>query len=160
MIEASIIIDRELAYRGYKKAYGAAVLTQGAGYYSALAFWIFLAVALIDVVFDSAHLIGVHLGIIGALALGASVYHYFDWLKKLDAGAADYELDVILDDDGVTIKNADNKRLEWDSYAYFKEYGDYLEITDKEGVISLLPKRDEYARVIIFTKTKIPAKEF
>jgi hypothetical protein len=73
---------------------------------------------------------------------------------------ADYKLHVVLDDEGVTLKNDHDKRIEWSSYAHYKEYEDYLEITDKAGEISFLPKRDEFADVIVFTKSKILCKDF
>ena len=160
MIEAKILIDRDLVIKGYKKAYGLAALRNGASFYSFRAFFVFLAVAFADAFFGGGHLIGVHLCVITALAIGASVYHYFDWLKQVTTNARDYELHVVLDDEGVTLKNEHDKRLEWSSYDYFKEYEDYLEITNKAGEISFLPKRDEYAPAIIFTKTKIPNKDF
>jgi len=160
MIEANILIDRDLVIKGYKRAHGITTLKNAASFYSWRAFFVFLAVAFADAFFGGAHLIGVHLCVISALAIGASFYQYFDWLNRLSASAADYELDVILDDEGVTIKNDRDKRIEWSSYDYFKEFEDYLEITDKAGEISFLPKKDEYARAIVFTKTKIPSKDF
>jgi len=160
MIEANILIDRDLIIKGYKRAYGLTALKNGAAYFSSLGFWAFIAVALVDVAFGGAHLIGAHLVAITVLAIAAALYHYFDWVRQVERNAKDYELDVILDDDAVTIKNSDNKRIEWSAYAYFREYEDYLEITDRAGEISFLPKRDEYARAIVFTKTKIPNREF
>lgn len=159
MIEANILIDRELVIKGYKQAHGLQVLRDGAAFYSVRAFWVYLAVALADVFFGAGHLVGAHLVVISALAVGASFYHYFNWINQLNASAKDYRLDVVLDDEGVTIKNDNDKRIGWDDYAYFKEYGDYLEITNKTGEISFLPKRDEYAKAVIFTKTKIPNRE-
>ncbi len=159
MIEANILIDRDLVIKGYKRAYGLTTLKNGASFYNMRAFFVFLAVAFADVLYDGGHLIGVHLCVITALAIGAAFYQYFDWTKKLSATAADYELDVILDDEGVTFKH-DNKRIEWSEYDYFKEYEDYLEITSKSGEITFLPKRDELAEVIVFTKSKIPNKDF
>jgi hypothetical protein len=160
MIEAQITIDRDLAIKGYKRAYGIKALREGAAFYNFRAFYVFLAVAVADVLYGGGHLIGVHLLVITALAIGASLYHYFDWLRKLSATMKDYELHVVLDDDGVTIKNDGGKRIAWSAYAYFKEYEDYLEITGAAGEVSLLPKRDELAKVIVFTKTKIPNKDF
>ena len=157
MIEANILIDRDLVIRGYKKAYGIAVLKHGASFYSFRAFFVFLAVAVADAAYGGGHLIGVHLCVITALAIGAGFYHYFDWIGQVTRNAHDYELDVILDDEGVTFKK-DNRRIEWSEYDYFKEFDDYLEITNKAGEISFLPKKDEYAPAIIFTKSKITNK--
>lgn len=154
MIETKITVDRETIIKGYKKAYSLRVLRDGASFYNLRAFFVFLAVAAVDAFLGASELIGAHLCVITALAIGASFYHYFDWLKKVEISAADYDLDVILDDEGVTFK-PDGRRIEWDEYAYFKEYEDYLEITNKSGDISFLPKRDEYVRAIIFTKSKI-----
>jgi hypothetical protein len=159
MIEAQITIDRDLVIKGYKKAYGIKLVGDGARFYGWRAFVVFLAVAVADGVYNSEELIGAHLCIITALGITASFYHYFDWIKELSAAAADYELHVVLDDEGVTLKNDHDKRIEWSSYAYFKEYEDYLEITDKASEISFLPKQDEYADVIVFTKSKIPNKD-
>jgi hypothetical protein len=133
-------------------------LRDGAAFYNMRAFYVFLAVAATDAFFGAGELIGAHLCVITALAFGASGHHYFDWLKKVNESAADFELDVILDDEGVTFK-PDSKRRAWSEYDYFKDYGDYLEITDKAGEISFLPKRDAYAEAIIFTKSKIAHKE-
>jgi hypothetical protein len=155
MIEAHVLIDRDLVIKGHKRVYGLQALREGAAFYSIRAFYAILAVALVDSFYGAGHLITAHLCIIAALALGASVYHYFDWTKRLAADAKDYELHVLLDDEGVTIKNQNDFRIDWDSYAYFKEYEDYLEITNKQGEISFLPKRNEIAGVIVFTKSKI-----
>ena len=157
MIEANIRIDRDLIIRGYKKAYGMQTLRSGASFYSWRAFAVWLPVALADGFYGRADLIGVHLYILVGLAVAASVHHYFDWTKELSLSARDSELHVALDDEGVIIKN--DKRIEWDSYSYFKEYDEYLEITHSSGDISFLPKTNELANVIIFTKTKIPGKE-
>ncbi|MBS1797371.1 MAG: hypothetical protein JSS81_26350 [Acidobacteria bacterium] len=159
MIEAHILIDRELVFKGRKKAYGRRALGDGASFYSMRAFYVFLVVAAVDGLYAGAHLIGPHLVAISALAIGAAFYHYFDWLKRLEAAAADFELHVVLDDDGVTFKNEPKTFRSWNDYAFYREYGDYLEITDKAGEISYLPKRDEYAAVIVFTKSKIAAHE-
>jgi hypothetical protein len=159
MIEAHVFIDRDLVIKGHKRVYGLQALRDGAAFYSIRAFYVILAVALVDVYYGAGHLISAHLTIIAALAAGTSVYHYFDWTKQLAAGAKDYELHVLLDDEGVTIRNQDDLRIKWDSYAYFKEYEDYLEITDKQGEISFLPKRDELAGAIVFTKSKISSYE-
>ena len=158
MIEAHITIDRDLAIKGYKRAYGKTTLKNGLGFYNIRAFFVFLAVAVADALYDGGHLIGVHLCVISAVGIGAAFHHYFDWVKQLSATTRDYELHVVLDDEGVTVKNDNDMRIEWDSYAYFKEYEDYLEITNSSGEISLLPKRDDLADVIIFTKSKIPGK--
>lgn len=159
MIEARINIERDLVIKGYKTAYARQVLRDGAWFYSFRAFFVYLAIAAADAFYGGAHLIGVHLYVISALAVGASLYHYFDWLKKLSAAAKDSELHVVLDDEGVTVKSDGDKHIGWDSYAYFKEYDDYLEITDKAGEISFVPKRDEYADTIIFTKSKISRQD-
>jgi hypothetical protein len=159
MIEANILIDRDLTIKGYRKAYGLKVFGSGGSFYGWRAFAVFLPVAFADAFYDRAELVGVHLFIIIALAVAASAHHYFDWLKELYASAEDYVLDVVLDDEGVTF-SSDNKRIEWSAYDYFREYEDYLEITNKAGDVSFLPKRDEFADVIVFTKTKIPNKEF
>jgi hypothetical protein len=160
MIEAIITIDRDLQIKGSKKAYGLQALRNGASFYSRRAFVVFLAVAVADALFGGGHLIGIHLCVISALAIAAAFYFYFDWLTKLSANARDYELDVILDDEGVTIKNDNNKQITWNSYSYFKEYEDYLEITHSSGEISFVPKRNELADVIIFTKSKISNKDY
>ncbi|HVE58647.1 MAG TPA: YcxB family protein [Pyrinomonadaceae bacterium] len=158
MIEAHITIDRDLKIKAYKRAYGITALGNGASFYGWRAFVVFLAVAVADGFYESGDLIGVHLCIITALAIAASFHTYFDWVKKLAAGAQDTELHVVLDDEGVTIKNEHDKRIEWSSYAYFKEYEDYLEITHSSGEISFVPKRNELADVIIFTRSKISSK--
>lgn len=160
MIEANITIDRDLIIKGYKNAYSMKALRDSTAFYNVRAFFVFLAVAFADIYFGAAHLIGVHLVVIAALAIGASLYHYFSWLKQLSANAKDYELHVVLDDDGVLIKNDNDKRLAWSSYSYYKEFDDYLEITNSTGEISFLPKRNELVDVIVFTKTKIPNSEF
>ena len=158
MIEANILIDRDLTIKGYKRAYGMQALRNGASFYSGRAFVVFLAVAIVDTLYGAGQVVSAHLYVLAALAVGASVYHYFDWLRKLSADARDHEFQVVLDDAGVTIKNENDKRIEWSAYAYFKEFEDYLEITDTAGDVSFLPKRDELADVIVFTKTKIPNK--
>jgi hypothetical protein len=159
MIEAHISIDRDLAIKGYKKAYGMQALQNGASFYSWRAFIVFLPIAFADGFYGRADLIGVHLYILVGLAVAASLHFYFDWMKKLSANARDTELHVVLDDEGVAIKNDNDKRIEWETYSYLKEYEDYLEITHSSGDISFLPKRNELAEVIIFTKTKIPVRE-
>lgn len=155
MIEALILIDRELAIKGYKKAHRLASMKNLTVLYGGLGVGIFLAVALVDIIFDSRHLLGAHLLAVFGLMLVTGIYHYFQWVEQLTKNMKDYELDVVLDDEGVTLKNNHDRRIGWDAYAYFKEYEDYLEITNKAGEISLLPKKDEYARAIVFTKTKI-----
>ncbi|MEP6903185.1 MAG: hypothetical protein ABJA66_15660 [Actinomycetota bacterium] len=159
MIEAQITIDRDLIIKGSKRAYGIQAIRSGAAFYTWRAFLVFLAIAFGDAVYGGGDLIGLHLCIISGLAIAASFYNYFEWLNKLTASAQDYELHVVLDDAGVTIKNNYDKHIEWGSYTYFKEYEDYLEITNSSGEISFLPKRNELADVIIFTKSKIPKKE-
>jgi hypothetical protein len=160
MIEAHIEIDRELVVKGSKKAYARQALHNSASFYGGRAFVVFLAVALADALFGGGHLIGVHLSVVGALGIAAAFHSYFEWEKKLAASARGYVLDVVLDDEGVTFTNDRDKRIEWDSYSYFKEYEDYLEITHSSGDISFLPKHDEIADVIVFTKSKIPNKNF
>ena len=159
MIEANILIERDLTIKGYKKAYSLTVLKNGTSFYSFRAFVVFLAVAVSDALFGCGDLIGVHLCVISALAVGAAFHNYSEWLDEVTRNAQDYELDVILDDEGLTFKS-DNRRIEWKEYDYFKEYEDYLEITYKAGEVSFLPKRDEYARAIVFTKSKIAKKNF
>ena len=158
MIEKLITIDRETAIKAYKKAHRPALIKNLVAGYGGLGFSLFIMVALIDMVFDSRHLIVAHLLAIFGLITVICIYLYFQWVEQLTKTMKDYDLDVILDDEGVTIRNNNNKRIAWNEYAYFKEYEDYLEITNKTGEVSLLPKRDEYARVIVFTKTKIPNK--
>jgi hypothetical protein len=159
MIEAHIPIDRDLTIKGYKKAYGMQALRSGTSFYSWRAFIVYLPVAFADSFYGRPDLIGVHLYILVGLAVAASIYHYFDWLKKLSADARDTELHVVLDDEGVTIKNDHDRRIEWETYSYLKEYDDYFEITHSSGDISFLPKRNELAELIIFTKSKIPVRE-
>ena len=159
MIEAHIPIDRELIIKGYKKAYGMAAIKNSAYYYSRWALIVFVAVAIADVLYGGGNLISIHLYVIVGLAFFASLYHYFDWIEKVSRNARDSELHVVLDDEGVTIKSKNDLRIEWSTYTHFKEYEDYLEITNSSGEISFLPKRNELAEVIIFTKSKIPSYE-
>ena len=159
MIEVHIPIDRDLIIKGYKKAYAMQVLQNGAAFYSWRAFIVFLVIAIVDVIYKSGNLIGIHLYVITGLAFVASLYHYFDWLKQVSTNARDSELHVVLDDDGVILKDEADRRIEWSSYKYFKEYEDYLEITNSSGEISFLPKNNDLANVIIFTKSKIPNYE-
>lgn len=159
MIEAHIRIDRDLIIKGYKKAHGMKALGNGASFYSWRLLLVWFAVAMVDAWGNRADLMKIHFCIIMSLSVVAAVHSYFDWSKKLSQTAQDTELHVILDDEGVTIKNDLDKLIEWNSYSYFKEYDAYLEITHSSGEISFVPKTDELANVIIFTKTKIPSKE-
>jgi hypothetical protein len=160
MLEAHITIDRDLIIKGYKKAHAVKVLGDAVGFYGWRLLLVWLAVAAADGMKDREDLIGIHLFIVLGAAAALSIHTYYDWTKKLAGAAADGYLHVVLDDEGVTIKNDNDKRIEWDSYSHFKEYEDYLEITHSSGEISFLPKTDELADVIVFTKTKIPSSDF
>ena len=158
MLEARIRIDRDLIIKGHKKAYGLKTLGEYASFYSWRLLVVWLAIAVVDGLKNQGDLIGLHLYVIAGFAVAGSVHGYYDWVKRLSQSARDWELHVVLDDEGVILKNENDRRIDWDSYIYFKEYEDYLEITHSSGEISFLPKKDEIADVIVFTKSKIPAK--
>jgi hypothetical protein len=157
MIEAYIHVDREIIVKGYKKTYGLQVLRNAASYYTMRGFFLIVVIAAIDAFFNAGNLIGLYVCVISAIAIGASVLHYFDWVRQVNAGAADYELDVALDENGVTIKN-NNDYIAWSEYAYFREHDDYLELMTKKGQLSFVPKEDHLGEIVFYTKTKIPER--
>jgi hypothetical protein len=76
-----------------------------------------------------------------------------------------WEFIAKLDDTGVTtrapqdvIQDAMNEesRYEWSFYQSFKDYEDYLQITDINGGITFVPKTVELMELVEFTKNKIP----
>lgn len=106
---------------------------------------------------DAEHLIGLHAKLFLGIWVIISAYEYVNWYRRI--GDTDgWSFYAELDEAGVNTNAAAKNRIEWDSYVSYEEYEDYLQINDKRGGISFLPKTPDLFEAIEFTKRKIQKK--
>jgi hypothetical protein len=158
MIEAQVKIDDELAVKGYRKALRFKALKEHAYYYSSKLAVVWVVVAFADALFGAPHLIAPHFFFLLALSVAATAYGFFQWDKRIGE-LKGWSFYARLDEMGVTTRNPQENWYEWNSYAGYREFDDYLEIERLPGEISFLPKTPELFQVIEFTKEKIPPKK-
>ena len=157
MIEEHIQIDKNLAVKGYKKALKFKAIRDTTYFWATRLFIVWIAIVIADQIGNQGQLIGLHFQFILGLWVIASIYSYVDWYKKIN-NIEGWDFHAKLDEKGVTTTISKESRMDWNSYANYKEYEDYLQINDVHGGITFLPKTSKLNNVIEFTKTKIRKK--
>jgi hypothetical protein len=160
MLEARIEIPDKIAAEGFKRAMTPSAVPQIASYYGNKLALLWVIIAIVDGLAGSGELIFYHLLTMIGVWIAASVLRYLEWSKEI-ARTPGWSFEVSLDDDGVTITRDTTdvkRRVGWSFYKNYVEYDKYLQIEDRDGNFSFLPKTPELLKVIEFTKEKIPEK--
>jgi len=161
MLEAHVKIDKELAVKGFRRAKRYSAFHEIALFYGyrLAAVWIVISIA--DAVIGAPNLMTFHLVVLGIVWLAATVHRYAQGYKEVAQQTVGWEFYAKLDDIGVTTDAEQVPNIQdfypWSHYTGYREYDDYLEITDINGQTSFLPKDPKLYEIIAFTKRKIPS---
>ena len=160
MLKAHIKIEKELAVKGWRRAFRFRSFDVFAYYYAIRLMIVWLAVATADAVWGERDLAPIHAVALALIWLGITTYEYVRWYTDLDKKTESWEYDAEVDDDGaVTHSKAEREeKRAWNSYKFYKEYDDYLELHDQDGNVAFLPKTEGLSEVVAFTKMKISQK--
>jgi hypothetical protein len=160
MLEANVRIDKDLAVKGFRRALKYKAFQNISYFYAIRLMIVWLVISLVNALWGQGYLTSAHLVVLGVLWLGISIHGYYKWDKELAETTEGWEFIARLDDDGVFTypkdRPEDEARYEWSFYHSYREYEDYLEITDINRNVTFLPKTAELLELIEFTKNKIP----
>jgi hypothetical protein len=117
---------------------------------------IWIVIAFIDIFNNQGHLVYQHLIAILLLFLGASIFGYLIWRRRVKASAIDYSFKAVLTEEGVITHPQEIFRT-WDSYISIKDCGSYYMIKGSDG-LSVLPNDIEVKEIIDVSLNKIPNK--
>lgn len=157
MLDAHIEIEDKLAAKGFKRAMRSKAIIDIAHYYATNLVVVWIIIAIADGIFGAGHLIFPHLLFIIGLGIVATVYGYFDWVKRIEQTKG-WSFYAKLDEQGVITNLSQENRFNWNYYKNYKEYEDYLQIESSEGTFTFVPKTPELSEIVEFTKQKIPRK--
>lgn len=159
MLEAHIKIEKDLAVKGFRRARRYSAFHEIAQFYGyrLAAVWIIISIA--DSVIGAPNLMTFHLLVLALVWLAVTAHRYAQWYRELDQKTEGWEFYAKLDDVGVLTEVEPTLDLQdfhpWSHYSRYKEYDDYLEITDIYGETTFLPKEPMLCEMIEFTKRKI-----
>ena len=159
MISGHVQIERELAIRGWRRAFRFRGLWKLA-YYNAcelIVIWVVIAIA--NAIQHQGVLSIFHFEILAIFWVVATLACHIKWYLDIEKNTFGWAFDAILDENGVKVTRSESeKHYDWVSYKAYKEYEDYLEIEDIKGNVTFLPKTEDLAEVISFTKSKLRRK--
>ncbi|MFN0280101.1 MAG: hypothetical protein ACKVRN_16110 [Pyrinomonadaceae bacterium] len=121
----------------------------------AIGLWLIIAIA--DLIGGQPQLATLHAFVLFLIWIIITIYAYYAWYNDLEKSTVGWEFDAALDEDGVKTdaKVETERQVPWSFYAGYREFDDHLEIHDKNEEITFVPKTDELADVVAFTKEKV-----
>jgi hypothetical protein len=151
-----IKIEKELALRWYRRAYGITALFTHGYYYAVRLLILWLIIAIADSIGGQRDLAPLHGLTLFLVWIAITSYEYYRWYRGLEKTVVGWEFDATLDEQGVkTDAQVETAReVAWSFYTGYREYDDHLDIYEKDQV-TFIPKTDELAGLIAFTKEKI-----
>jgi hypothetical protein len=156
-VSAHIKIEKEQALRWSKRALRSAVFFKFAWFYAVGLIILWLIIAIADLIGGQPQLAALHALSLFLVWIGLTIYDYYRWNSSLEKTTVGWEFDATLDEEGVKTDTKVETEIEvpWSFYTGYREYDDHLEIHDKKDQVTFVPKTDELADVVTFTKEKI-----
>lgn len=157
-ITGRIKIEKEFVLKAYRRKNRWGGLFH-VGYHLAIRLmFVWLAIASADACAGRRDLAALHALTIFFVWIVATVCYYVSWYQSLKKTVVGWEFDATLDDEGVkthSIVDAD-REVPWSFYKGYREHDGYLEIHDQKDQVTFVPKTEELADLVVFTKEKIP----
>ena len=156
-VSAHIKIEKEQALTWTRRAFRYGMLFKFAWFYAIGLIVLWLIIAIADLIGGQPQLARLHGLALFLVWIGLTSYDYYLKYRDLEKTTVGWEFDATLDVEGVkTYSKVENEReVPWSFYTGYREYDDHLEIHDKKDQVTFIPKIDELADVVTFTKERI-----
>lgn len=157
MIKVHIKIDKQLATRGWRKAFGFKTLWETAVGFAAAVIIIWVALFMTNSITGQGQFTTYDFAALALLGLAATVATHIKWYLDLGKNSQGWEFEATLDDQGVkthAIVETD-RDVPWSFYKGYREYDGYIEIHDENNQVTFIPKTEELMDAVAFTKENI-----